>query len=154
MPALLARAKTAGFDWILPHECLLVGAADYRVWGSGDVDDYASRFAKMRAKVGWSGDEPEILDWMSSIRRMRDRKHSFSSLAPITIFPLVPADVADVVAGLIELIVSLHLPRLERALSRDGSPSELRVPQSLGRFFCKRAEVGVARPARPICVNR
>jgi hypothetical protein len=87
LPGLVERAKAVGFDWILPHPCLLVGAVDYRVWGRGDVDDFTERFAKMRAEVGWPGEEPEILDWISSLRRMRDRRHSFSSLAPFAIFP-------------------------------------------------------------------
>lgn len=148
LPGLVERAKAVGFDWILPHPCLLVGAVDYRVWGRGDVDDFTERFATMRAEVGWPGEKPEILDWMSSLRRMRDRRYSFSSLAPFAIFPLLPEDVADVIAGPIDLFFSLHLPRLEQALSGDGvSVRVVRPPESSTLFLeAKRGGRGVTVP--------
>ena len=120
LPGLVERAKAIGFHWIVPHACLLVGAVDYRVWGRGDVDEFTERFAKMRAEVGWPGEEPEILDWISSLRRMRDRGHSFSSLAPFAIFPLAPEDVADVISGPIDLFFSLHLGRGDPPAPRRG----------------------------------
>ncbi len=142
LPGLIQRAKAVGFDWILPHPCLLVGAVDYRVWGRGDVDDFTERFAKMRAEVGWPGEEPEILDWMSSLRRMRDRHHSFSSLAPFAIFPLAPEDVADVISGSIDLFFSLHLPRLEQASSRDGVSVRVARPPGSSTLFLEASRGG------------
>jgi hypothetical protein len=148
LPGLVERAKAVGFDWILPHPCLLVGAVDYRVWGRGDVDDFTERFGKMRAEVGWPGEEPEILDWMSSLRRIRDRRYSFSSLAPFAIFPLPPEDAADVISGPIDLFFSLHLPRLEEALSReDVSVRVARPPESSTLFLeARRGGRGVTVP--------
>jgi hypothetical protein len=142
LPGLVERAKAVGFDWILPHPCLLVGAVDYRVWGRGDVDDFTERLGKTRAQVGWPGEEPEILDWMSSLRRMRDRRHSFGSLAPFAIFPLPPEDVADVICGPIELLFSLHLPRLEEALSRDGVSVRVARPPESSTLFLEASRGG------------
>ncbi len=142
LPGLVERAKAVGFDWILPHPCLLVGAVDYRVWGNGDVDNFTERFAKMRAEVGWPGEEPEILDWISSLRRMRDRGHSFSSLAPFAIFPLAAEDVADVVSGPIDLFFSLHLARLEEALSRNGVSVRVARPPESSTLFLEASRGG------------
>jgi hypothetical protein len=142
LPGLVERAKEVGFDWILPHPCLMVGAVDYRVWGRGDVDDFTERFAKMRAEIGWPGKEPEILDWMSSARRMRDRRHSFSSLAPFAIFSLAPEDIADVISGPIDLFFSLHLRRLEEALSRDGVSVRVARPPESSTLFLEASRDG------------
>jgi hypothetical protein len=148
LPDLIERAKAVGFDWILPHACLLVGAVDYRVWGRGDVAELTENFAKARAEVGWPGEEPETLDWISSLWRMRDRAHSFSSLAPFAIFPLAAEDVANVIAGPIDLFFSLHLPRLEEALSRDRVSVRIaRPPESSTLFLeARRGERGVTVP--------
>ena len=142
LPGLVDHAKAVGFNWILPHPCLLVGAVDYRVWGRGDVDDFAERFAKMRDDIGWTGEEPETLDWISSLRRMRDRSHSFSSLAPFAIFPLAAQDVADVISGPIDLFFSLHLPRLEKTLGRDGVTVRVARPPESSTLFLEASRRG------------
>jgi len=56
---------------------------------------------------------------MASLKRMRDRKESFSSIAPFTIYPLPAADVADIVIGFIDLVFCLNLDALERTLTLD-----------------------------------
>jgi hypothetical protein len=142
LPRLVERAKAVGFDWMLPHPCLLVGAVDYRVWGRGDVREFTERFRKMRAEVGWPGEEPGILDWMSSLRRMRDRRYSFSSLAPFAVFPLPPEDVADVICGPIDLFFSIHLPWLEKALSRDGVSVRVAHPPESSTLFLEASRRG------------
>ena len=148
LPALIAGARGAGYAWARPHESLLVGAVDYRVWGR-EADEYNARSDDERRRVGWGGDEPETLGWTASMRRMRDRSWSFSSLAPYTIFPLPPEDVADVVMGFIDLAYGLHLPRLEQALSRDGVKVEVRRAGAGDAVFLEanRRDVGVIVPA-------
>lgn len=119
LPELIAAARNVGHGWVRPHECLLVGAVDYRVWGR-ESSEYNRRSDAERRRVGWGGEEPETTGWTASMRRMRDRGWSFSSLAPYTIFPLPAEDVTDVVMGFIDLAYGLHLPSLERALTRNG----------------------------------
>ncbi len=148
LPALIGRAKADGFAWMLPHPCMLVGAVDYRVWGRGNVDDFNTRFQGRRKETGWPADEPDTLNWTSSMRRLRDRRESFSSLAPFTIFPLPADDVADVVMGPIDLLFCLHLGRLEEALNRNGIHVRVARPPASGGLFLEasRGERGVTVP--------
>ncbi len=122
LPELIATARDVGYAWARPHECLLVGAVDYRVWGR-ESSEYNARSDAERPRVGWGGEEPETLDWTASLRRIRDRGWSFSSLAPYTIFPLDVEDVTDVAMGFVDLAYGFHLPLLERALTREGRDS-------------------------------
>jgi hypothetical protein len=109
LPDLIAAARDDGHAWARPHECFLVGVVDYRVWGQ-DVSGYSARSQLERQRVGWAPAEPETLDWIAALRRIRDRGWSFSSLAPYTIFPLSTEEVADVVMGFVDVFCSIHLP--------------------------------------------
>ena len=139
---LIATARAVGHAWARPHECLLVGAVDYRVWGR-ESRAYNRRSDAERRRLGWGGDEPETLAWTASMRRMRDRGWSSSSLAPYTIFPLPAADAADVVMGFVDLAYSLHLPLLERALSRDGVEVSVARSGPAASLFLEAARRGV-----------
>lgn len=145
---LIATARDVGYAWARPHECLLVGAVDYRVWG-GDSTQYNARSDAERRRIGWGGEEPETLGWTASMRRMRDRGWSFSSLAPYTIFPLPAEDVADVTMGFVDLAYGLHLPLLEQALTRDAIEVEVRRAGAGSFLFLEasRRGVGVRVPA-------
>lgn len=148
LPELIASAREVGHAWARPHECLLVGAVDYRVWGR-ESSEYNRRSDAERRRIAWGGEEPETLGWMASMRRMRDRGWSFSSLAPYTIFPLPAGDVTDAVMGFIDLAYGLHLPLLERALTRDGIAVHVRRAGAGDAIFLEAARrgVGVTVPA-------
>jgi hypothetical protein len=148
LPALIATARDVGYAWARPHECLLVGAADYRVWGR-ESSEYNSRSDAERRQIAWGGEQPETLGWMASLRRMRDRGWSFSSLAPYTIFPMRAEDITDVVMGFIDFAYGLHLPLLERALTRNGVEVNIRRAGHGDAIFLEavRRRVGVSVPA-------
>jgi hypothetical protein len=147
LPPLLATARRRGHAWTRPAPSLLVGAVDYRVWGTR-ADEMSARSNELRGRVGWRSGEEDALDWVLALRRMRDRSESFSSLAPVTIFPLPPEDVADLVMGFMDLATSLHLSLLERALTRNGIEVRIaRPPESNGLFLeASRGRVGVLVP--------
>jgi hypothetical protein len=144
---LITTAHAEGHAWMRPHECLLVGAVDYRVW-AGRAEDFSARSQAERKEIGWAGDEPDVLDWLSSLRRIRDRGWSVSSMAPYTIFPLSAEDVADLVMGFVDLARSLHLGALERALTREDVQVRVARPGEAATLFLEahRNEVGVLLP--------
>jgi hypothetical protein len=147
LPQLIGTAREVGFSWVRPHPAFLVGAVDYRVYGR-DVDAYSKRSSAERRETGWEAGEPDTLDWTASLRRIRDRSWSFSSLAPFTIFPLTPEDVADLVMGFVDLAYSVHLAGLEAALTtNDITVRVARQPESAGLFLAAgRRGVGVRVP--------
>jgi hypothetical protein len=118
LPALLTEAREAGFAWVRPHPCLLVGAVDYRIWGR-DIPTYSALSQARRVEVGWPPDQPDTIGRTASMKRMNDRRDNFASIAPYTIFPLPAEDIADLIMGFIDILVSLDYRELERALSQD-----------------------------------
>ncbi len=144
---LIATAHRDGFAWARPHESLMVGAVDYHVWGR-ESSEYNARSDAQRRSIGWGGEEPETLAWTASKRRMRDRGWSFSQLAPYTIFPLPAADAADLTMGFVDLAYSVHLPLLERALTRNGvEVRAARSGEASGLFLeASRRAVGLRVP--------
>ena len=148
LPELIKTARTVGHAWARPHECLLVGAVDYSVWGR-ESDEYNRRSDAERRRIGWGGEEPQTLAWTASMRRMRDRGWSFSSLAPYTIFPLNAEDVTDVVMGFVDLACGLHLPLLEHAVRRNGIDVQVKRASEGSLLFleAERGGVGIRVPA-------
>ena len=116
---LLATTRERGYEWIKLDDSLLVGAADYRIWGA-DPDRFNQLSQERRAEVAWPPDQPETLAWTSSLKRMRDRSESFSSIAPFAIYPLPAEDVADLSFGFMDIVFALDLPALERQLAEHG----------------------------------
>jgi hypothetical protein len=147
LPELIGRARDVGYGWARPHDCLLVGAVDYRVWGRRP-DEFNARSDAERRGIGWSANEPETLGWTASLKRMRDRSVSFSSLAPYTIFPLSAEDISDVVLGFVDLALALHLPLLERTLNRNGIAVRVARAPEAERVFLEatRGSIGVRVP--------
>jgi hypothetical protein len=147
LPELISTARRFGHAWMRPHDCMLVGAVDYSVWGR-DAQIFSARSDAERRRIGWGGDEPDTLAWMASMRRMRDRKYAFSSLAPYTIFPLPTEDVADLVMGFIDVSCSLKLTGLEQALSRNGISVQVARPGPAQSLFLEasRGRIGLEVP--------
>ena len=69
-------------------------------------------------------------------------------MAPYTIFPLPPEDIADVVMGFIDLATSLRLDLLESALTRDEVAVRVRRPGAHTTLFLEasRHQVGLELP--------
>jgi len=135
VPALIATAKRRGHAWTRPAPYLVVSAVDYRVCAGRENELLTPRIAEMRERVGWFDGGLATLDWTASLRRMRDRRDSFSSLAPLTIFPLPPDDVTDLVMGFVDLSVNLNLEMLERTLGRGGLAVRVARPPESERLF-------------------
>lgn len=148
LPSLIATARDKGFAWSRPHDCMLVGAVDYQVLGV-DSSKYLARADIERRRVAWGAEEPETLGWTTSLRRIRDRSWSFSSLAPFTVFPLDAEDITDLTLGFIDLTYGLHLPALERALRQDEVDVQVRRAGTGSEVFleAERRGIGVRIPA-------
>jgi hypothetical protein len=87
---------------------------------AGDTAAYHTAGQEIRASVPWFGDSAFTIEFMSAVRRMRDRRHSFSTLAPLSILPLAPEDVADLMMGTLELVTILNGKLLEAEFAKAG----------------------------------
>jgi hypothetical protein len=91
---------------------------DYRAW-AGREDELGAYDAEVRAHLGW-GPEHKTFEWLASLRRMRDRRTTFGSLAPLPIFQLDPEDIADLMLGRLEMRTMLRGDLLEEAFAAWG----------------------------------
>jgi hypothetical protein len=66
-------------------------------------------------QLGWAA--TRSFTYNSGFRRMRDRRHGFPALAPLSIYPLDVVDVADLMLGYFELFAMLNVDALERQFS-------------------------------------
>jgi len=144
---LLATTRERGYEWIKLDESLLVGAADYRIWGA-DPDHFNRLSQQRRTEVAWPPDQPDTLAWTSSLKRMRDRSERFSSIAPFAIYPLAAEDVADLTFGFMDIVFALDLRALEHELVAQGLDVVIDRPPASGTRFLtvRRGELALQVP--------
>lgn len=118
LAVLCRQARRVGQAWMLVADSMLVRVIDV-AW-AGDTAAYQAALEDVRAAVPWFGDSQSTIEFMSAIRRMRDRRHSFSALAPLSIFPLEPEDLADLMMGNLELVTVLNGKLLESDFGKAG----------------------------------
>lgn len=119
---------------------------DYRVW-AGREDELGEHHRAVTGARGW-GPAQKTFDWMSSMRRIRDRRHSFGSLAPLSIFPAPAEDLADLILGPLEMHTSVRFDLLEEAFKARGMTATVDFPNGNDRFLvAHRGATGVEIPA-------
>lgn len=75
--------------------------------------------AQARRAAGWPAKDV-VVTWSSSLRRMRDRHHSFPYLAPLSLLPLDREDLVDVLLGQLDYTVLLNVSSVTRFLRGRG----------------------------------
>lgn len=101
---LIVEAKRRGYAKARV-DCMFVQVIDYRHWG-GRESEVASVSAASLRELGWN---PAVVNvGMSSVSRIRDRGNPVVELAPVSIFPLPPEDVADLLLGFVDTSVHVN----------------------------------------------
>jgi hypothetical protein len=96
---------------------------DYRAW-AGRENELGARDAETRSQLGW-GPEHKTFEWLASLRRMRDRRASYGSLAPLPIFRLEPESIADLMLGRLDMRTMLRGDLLEEAFGAHAIEAEV-----------------------------
>lgn len=71
-------------------------------------------------RVRWHMPTTRYISFNATVRRMRDRRHSFPPLAPLSIYPFDVEDVADLMLGRLDLFTALNLDGLTRLFAQHG----------------------------------
>lgn len=74
--------------------------------------------AAFEAELGW--DKSDQIVFSTSARRIRDRTHSFSSLAPLPLLPFSVADTSALLNGRLDIVSRLNAAHLEERLAERG----------------------------------
>ena len=108
---------------------------DYQAW-AGRETELEAHDVRVRRDLGWAP-KHKTFEWLASLRRMRDRRSSFGSLAPLPIFPLDPRDIADLMVGRLEIRTMLRGDLLEQALADGGIKADVEFGHSRNDVFLK-----------------
>lgn len=144
---LVIKTRRVGAAWVSPSPCLAVVATDF-TRTSGRSREIGERIRRdMEARLHWwSDDSFKTIVWSSSLRRLRDRRMTVHSLAPVSILPLPAEDVADLLLGFVDYTVHLNTDVLAQMFQRRGIAA--RIPRVAGaeldRIFMNAIGGGVA----------
>ena len=133
LQATLQVAKRVGEATSHPSPAQLIIAHDMRHFttqsgrAQTSIDSYLRREA-------WAGDDV-IFSNGSLLRRMRDRHHSFATLAPLAAFPLGPDDIADLLMGFLAFTTALNGSVFARRLEAGGIRATVWKPPDSGEGF-------------------
>jgi hypothetical protein len=112
--------------------------------------DFEARQAAFAAELEW--EESDGIIYSTAARRVRDRTHSFSSLAPVPLLPFDVADTSALVMGRLDIITRLNAARLEQRLSERGIEASVARGKSAYDSFLT-AERGTASVTVPAHVR-
>lgn len=146
----LGLARRAGYAVAQPSPAVLVVACDPSVSRGEPGIDVVEREAC--AQRGW-GPEAHIVRTVTMLRRLRERRHHFPYLAPLTIYPFSPQDVAELVLGPLEYVTVLHAPSLEAEFRTHGIDAEVLAGTAAGGQIFLRAQRGDAAVELPALVG-
>jgi hypothetical protein len=145
---LIQKARADGHAAAKVGTCQFVTVVDYHA----DVSEteLALRQTRTRARVGWFQEDAKLFQWVFSSRRMRDRRYSFSGLAPVPIFPLKAEDLADLTMGFMDVMVVLNADILAGGFRGKGIAVKISTPlRTTPMFFC--AQRAASRSGNCLC---
>jgi hypothetical protein len=132
---VVSNANEQGYSAAKAGPCLFVEVLRYDR-GLSD-EEVNSRRAVERDALGWFDGNTMAFEWIWSVRRMRDRRTSFATLAPVTLLPLAAEDVADIAMGFVEVIVTLNTDCLAGGFRAKGLGIDIARPPESGEIFLR-----------------
>jgi hypothetical protein len=109
--------------------------------------DFEEREATFLARLG--ADEGDRIIYSVSVRRRRDRRHSFASLAPLSLLPYPVETTTALMVGGLDIITTIDAAALERRFSEHGIDAEVaRGPEvEHGFLTARRGTASLTVPA-------
>jgi hypothetical protein len=144
---LIEQAKKDGYAK-KKLDCRFIEVIDLSHWGRREqkLEEVAQKALK---ELGWSDANRVILVGTSSVNRIRDRGDPVVELAPISIFPLPPEVVTDLLLGFIDVRVRLNTQLLAMRFAERGMRvTFMTAPSSHVHFLeARRGYRGIKVPA-------
>lgn len=145
MPALrdaLQQARARGEANARPSPSQLLVTHDMRHFTTQN-DRVPTPIDQFREQTRWPQDDV-IFTNGSLLRRMRDRHHTFATLAPLAVYPLPAEDVTDLLMGYLAFSTVLNASVFARRLEAAGYTADVwRPPESGMGFLTVAREEGV-----------
>jgi hypothetical protein len=129
LPAALAKARRDGRSVTKASRAQIVVAHDL---ARGTRDPFELKEA--RTIAGWPRDDI-VLDWGTSLRRMRDRHYNFAYLAPLALLPVDVDDKVDVLLGQLDFTTWINVSSVAATLRGRGMLAEPVAPPESTKWF-------------------
>jgi hypothetical protein len=129
LPQILKRTRSKGSHVARVSRSQLVLARDFAGSAPQPFDD-----GDARAAAGWPAGDI-VVDWGTSLRRMRDRHHKFTYLAPLALLPLDVEDATDLLLGQLDYATWVNVSSVARLLHGRGLVAEPFGPPESERWF-------------------
>ena len=139
---MLAAAREEGYAAKQLSRCQWCAVASNRL-GADQVAGVREAYERSMQALDWGREGAQAFRYNSAFRRMRDRRQSFSSVAPISIYPLDVEDVADLMLGYFDVYTMLNTDILRSQFAERGIDVEIAVgDEADDRFLVARRRVG------------
>lgn len=144
---LVAEAKRTGYA-SRKLDCRFLQVIDYRHF-AGREQRVTELSQGSLSELGWTGDDRLIYVGMASASRIRDRGDPVVELAPVSIYPLPPEDVADLLLGFVDTSVHLNTQLLALRFAERGMRVGFPAPGTADTTFLevRRGYRGFLMPA-------
>lgn len=122
--ALLPRARRRGYAGANVSPVQYMAVIDH----APDTDsaaEWTPLHERALNKVPWWVPQTRIVQFTAALRRMRDRRDSFPSVAPLSIYPFDVEDVADLMLGRLDMFTALNLDGLVQQFAQKGIHVEI-----------------------------
>ncbi len=129
LPQILKRTRSKGSHVARVSRSQLVLARDFARSAPQPFDERDAR-----AAAGWPASDI-VVDWGTSLRRMRDRHHKFPYLAPLALLPLDVEDATDLLLGQLDYATWVNVSSVARLLQGRGLLAEPFGPPESERWF-------------------
>jgi hypothetical protein len=129
LPQILKRTRSKGSHVARVSHSQLVLARDFARSAPQPFDEHDAR-----AAAGWPASDI-VVDWGTSLRRMRDRHHKFPYLAPLALLPLDAEDATDLLLGQLDYATWVNISSIARLLRGRGLVAEPFGPPESERWF-------------------
>lgn len=124
LQSVVASAGNTGFAATEAAPGLWVGCADLRIGSAIEGRGVFGMAEKIAEEAAW--DDAHSLLWTTTmLRRMRERTQYIPYLAPLTIFPLEPVAISELLLGPREYVTVLNGPMLERTFAAQKMQAEV-----------------------------
>lgn len=148
--ALLDAARRDGYAAAWLEDGLLGEVIDHRDVRAGARFAMAQANERALAQAGVS--EAEVIRYSTHVRRIRDRRDTFSTQVPLALLPYAAHTTADICMGALNVVMTLDCRAVERRFARRGIDAEVAQGLQAGARFirCERggSQVDVPAPAR------
>jgi hypothetical protein len=132
LPGMIATARQKGYADKRLSRCQW-SAVTSNLLNANQVEHAREEHERSMQELGWAN--VRSFTYNSGFRRMRDRKHSFPTLAPLSIYPLDVEDVADLMLGYFDLFAMLNVDVLARQLAERGIDVQITIDDDAGSNF-------------------